>query len=308
LTDARTHAAPEQMGTRKELGLAAFVVIAPLVALGAALVLWISGVAPSALDVAMLSLGALLTLAGVEIGFHRYFAHRSFDAHPALVWLLGVFGSSAMLGPVIWWVATHRRHHAYTDRAGDPHSPHWPYAGLRGVWHAHAGWLFRPAHTAMSLSAGEMRDLWKSARTVGIQRSYLLSGAGGIALPCGIGLVCDGARGALTGLLWGGLVRLFLVSHVVWAVNSLGHLSGSAARLPRSGQAKNNAWLIVPALGGGLHANHHDAPRAYTTRHAGSQIDLGGALLWLLARVGLVWNLKRSGVQPDDDTAEETSR
>jgi stearoyl-CoA desaturase (delta-9 desaturase) len=283
----------------REQGLAAFVVVVPALALAAALALWMAGVAPSVVDLAVLAAGALATLLGVEVGFHRYFAHRSFDAHPALAWLLGALGSSAFLGPVIWWVATHRRHHACTDRDGDPHSPHWPHAGLRGLWHAHAGWLFRSAHTAMSVSAGDMRDLWKSPRTVELQRQYLLWGALGLALPSLIGLARAGARGALLGLLWGGLTRLFVVSHIVWAINSVGHRVGARARLPRSGQARNNVALALLALGGGLHANHHDAPRAYTTRQAWWQPDAGGALLWLLARLGLVANLKRSGL-PDE--------
>jgi stearoyl-CoA desaturase (delta-9 desaturase) len=200
----------------------------------------------------------------------------------------------------MWWVAIHRRHHAYTDREGDPHSPHWPYAGARGLWHAHVGWLFRPMHTGMSISAGEMRDLWKTPRTVAVHRSYLVWGALGLALPTAIGFL-DGDW--LGGLVWGGFARLLVVSHAVWAVNSLGHARGQPARLARSGRARNNHWLILPTLGGGLHANHHDAPRAYTTRTGRGQVDPGGALIVVLARLGLVKNIKRSGLRDERERA-----
>jgi stearoyl-CoA desaturase (delta-9 desaturase) len=287
--------------------LAAFVVVAPALALVAALSLWAAGLAPSRADLTMLAVGALLGMIGVELGYHRYFAHRAFEARATFAWLLGALGSSAFLGPVIWWVAIHRRHHASTDREGDPHSPHWPWSGARGIWHAHAGWLFRPAHTAMSISAGEVKDLWSSPRTVAVHRSYLAWGALGLLVPAAIGLVSDGHW--LRGLLWGGGVRLFVVSHAVWAVNSLGHSRGAPARLPRSGQARNNLWLVLPALGGGLHANHHDAPRAYTTRAGGWQLDPGGALLWILERIGVVSELKRSGLRRSDgDVSQEVSQ
>jgi stearoyl-CoA desaturase (delta-9 desaturase) len=307
LTDAPETIGPpprQPTGARRERWLAAFVVVVPALALVAALGRWAAGAAPSVTDLAVLAAGSFATLFGVELGFHRYYAHRAFDAHPALAWLLGALGSSAFLGPLLWWVATHRRHHASTDRPGDPHSPHWPHAGLRGLLHAHVGWLFRPAHTAMSLSAGDVKDLWKSPRTVAISRHYLLYGALGLAVPSLIGLCGGGARGALDGLLWGGLVRLFLVSQVVWAINSIGHSAGAPARLARSGQARNNFWLALLALGGGLHANHHDAPRAYTTRQAWWQPDAGGVLLWLLARLGVVDNLRRSRPRAGDNDLE----
>jgi stearoyl-CoA desaturase (delta-9 desaturase) len=273
--------------------LAAFVVIVPPLGIAVALA---RGLTPSLGDGILLLVGSVLGMVGVELGYHRCFGHRAFEPHPALAWLLGILGSSALLGPVMWWVAIHRRHHAYTDREGDPHSPHWPFSGARGLWHAHAGWLFRSTHTAMSISAGEMRDLWKNPRTVALHRSYLLWGTLGLALPATIG--------GLPGLVWGGFARLLVVSHAVWAINSLGHARGGRARLARAGQARNNAWLMLPTLGGGLHANHHDAPRAFTTRAGRGQIDPGGALIVLLARLGLVKNLKRSGLR---DEAEETA-
>jgi stearoyl-CoA desaturase (Delta-9 desaturase) len=115
----------------------------------------------------------------------------------------------------------------------------------------------------------------------------------GLVIPTLIGFVVGGFRGALTGFLWGGMVRIFLVSHITWTVNSLGHLRGERAQLPHSGQARNSFWLALPALGGGNHANHHDAPRVYTTRVRWWQIDLGAAMLRLLAALGLVTDLKQ---------------
>jgi stearoyl-CoA desaturase (delta-9 desaturase) len=272
--------------------LATFVVFAPAVALIAGSVLWVDGVAPSRTDLIVLAVGTLATMTGVELGYHRYFAHRAFTARPTLVWLLGALGSSAFLGPVMWWVTTHRRHHSVTDREGDPHSPHWPFSGTRGMVHAHAGWLFRPEYTSMSVSAGEVKDLWQSSRTIALHRTYLVWGVIGLAIPTLIGFAAGGPRGALTGFLWGGMVRVFLVSHIVWAVNSFGHLLGGRAQLAHSGQARNSMWLALPAFGGGNHANHHDSPRVYTTRVHWWQIDVGGALLRVLSVFGLASDLK----------------
>ncbi|BBX46104.1 acyl-CoA desaturase [Mycobacterium cookii] len=277
----------------RERVLAAFVVVAPAIALITATALWANGIGPSRTDLIVLAVGTLATMAGVELGYHRYFAHRAFTAAPVLVWLLGGLGSSAFLGPVMWWATTHRRHHSVTDREGDPHSPHWPHGGTRGFVHAHAGWLFHSEYTGMTVTAGEVKDLWQNSRTITLHRTYLVWGALGLAIPTLIGFAAGGARGALTGFLWGGMVRLFLVSHLVWAVNSFGHLLGGPARLAHSGQARNSVWLALPAFGGGNHANHHDAPRVYTTRVRWWQIDIGGMLLRGLSMLGLVSDLKR---------------
>jgi stearoyl-CoA desaturase (Delta-9 desaturase) len=277
----------------RDRALASFVVVAPAVALAVAVVLWANGIGPSHTDLIVLAVGTLATMAGVELGYHRYFTHRSFSAQPALVWLLGALGSSAFLGPVMWWVSTHRRHHAVTDREGDPHSPHWPHSGTRGFLHAHVGWLFRPEYTAMTISAGEVKDLWQSPRTIRLHRTYLVWGALGLVIPALIGFAFGGSRGALTGFLWGGMVRIFIVSHSIWAVNSFGHLRGGRARFPHSGQARNVTWLALSALGAGNHANHHDSPRAFTTRVQWWQIDLGAALLRVLLALRLVSDLKQ---------------
>lgn len=273
--------------------LAAFVVFAPAGAVIAAVALWYSGIAPSATDLIVFAVGAAATMAGVELGFHRYFAHRSFTARPALVWVLGALGSSAFLGPVMWWVAMHRRHHAVTDREGDPHSPQWPFTGVHGLVHAHVGWLFQPDYTAMTITAGEVKDLWQNPRTISLHRTYLWWGVLGLVIPALIGFAVDGPRGALTGFLWGGMTRVFVVSHTIWAVNSFGHAFGGRAQLPHSGHARNSLWLALPSFGGGNHANHHDSPRAYTSRVRWWQIDVGGALLRVLSVFGLASDLKQ---------------
>jgi len=278
---------------KRGYALAAFAVFGPAIAVVAAVVLWFYGIAPTPTDLIVFAIGTVATTAGVELGFHRYFAHRAFTARPALAWVLGGLGSSAFLGPVMWWVAMHRRHHAITDREGDPHSPHWPFTGARGLVHAHAGWLFSPEHTVMTVSARDVKDLWQNPRAMALHRSYLWWGLAGLAVPALIGVAAGGPWGALTGFLWGGMIRLFVVSHLTWTVNSLGHSLGSRARLPHSGQARNNIWLAVPSLGGGNHGNHHDAPRAYSTRLHWWQVDIGGALLRGLALCGLASDLKR---------------
>src|ERR1035441_9347447 len=144
----------------------------------------------------------------------------------------------------------------------------------------------------MSVSAGEVKDLWQSSRTIALHRTYLVWGVIGLAIPTLIGFAAGGPRGALTGFLWGGMVRVFLVSHIVWAVNSFGHLLGGRAQLAHSGQARNSMWLALPAFGGGNHANHHDSPRVYTTRVHWWQIDVGGALLRVLSVFGLASDLQ----------------
>jgi stearoyl-CoA desaturase (Delta-9 desaturase) len=145
----------------------------------------------------------------------------------------------------------------------------------------------------MTVTAGEVKDLWQSPRTIAIHRSYLTWAVLGLVIPTLIGVAVDGPWGALTGFLWGGMVRIFLVSHTTWAVNSLGHARGERSRLPHSGQARNGFWLALPSLGGGNHANHHDAPRVYTTRVRWWQVDLGGSALRVLSALGLVSDLKQ---------------
>ncbi len=182
LVEVHRHETGRSSMTR-DRALAAFVVIAPAIAVVAAVMLSAFGIGPSVTDLVVLAVGTLATMAGVELGFHRYFAHRAFTAAPALVWLLGALGSSAFLGPVMWWVTTHRRHHSVTDREGDPHSPHWPYSGTRGFLHAHAGWLFRPEYTGMTVTAGEVKDLWQSPRTIALHRTLSGVGRAGIGDP-----------------------------------------------------------------------------------------------------------------------------
>jgi stearoyl-CoA desaturase (delta-9 desaturase) len=267
--------------------MALFVLLVPALAVVSAGAAWRAGLRPATADWVVFGACTSATMVGAEVGYHRYFTHRSFKARPALEWLLGVLGSATFLGPVIWWAATHRRHHLHTDVEGDPHSPHWPYRGGRGLWHAHAGWVLDPEHTRMALPAQQLNDLTRNPRIVAINRRYLLLASTMIALPAVAGLIGGGTRGLLVGLLWGGLVRIFIVSHLVWAINSLGHSMGARARESTSGDARNNLWLVLVTAGGGWHANHHDRPAHYTTSSAWWQIDPGAFVIRGLKRLGL---------------------
>src|SRR5690606_10816548 len=152
----------------------------------------------------------LTTAVGVEVGFHRYFAHRSFDARPALRWLLAALGCMAGQGSVVFWAGVHRRHHACADAPGDPHSPHLHGSGLggrlRGLWHAHLGWLLCGDDYRASANAV---DLLKDPIVYGVSRRYAAWVAAGLAIPALAGAAIEpGWFGALQGLLWGGFVRI----------------------------------------------------------------------------------------------------
>ncbi len=265
----------EAARARKEARLARFVLWVPALAVVAAAIAWALGVRPGRADWIVFGALLFLTMLGVEVGYHRYFTHRSFTARAPLEWCLAILGSSAFLGPVIWWAATHRRHYLHTDGDDDPHSPH----RGRGLWDAHAGWLLDPERTRMTVSASQVKDLYANRRILACNRHYLLCASSLLALAALLGLLFGGARGLLVGLLWGGLTRIFVVSHLVWAVNSLGHRFGARARQATSGEARNLLWLVFPTLGGGWHANHHDRPSRFSTSAAWWQLDPGA---WII--------------------------
>jgi fatty-acid desaturase/acyl carrier protein len=209
----------------------------------------------------------LASAIGVEIGFHRYFTHRAFKCGPTLRLVLAAFGSMAGEGPVLFWAATHRRHHSHSDTDQDPHGPNQP--GFAGFWRAHVGWLFEP----QPQDAGRyVPDLIRDRTTSLANRFYLLWFTLGLALPTAIGFAFDAGRGALEGLLWGGMVRIFVAHQATWGINSMCHLFG--ARPYETHDDSRNFWpLVLPTLGGAWHNNHHAFPRvgraAAGPNHAG---------------------------------------
>jgi stearoyl-CoA desaturase (delta-9 desaturase) len=283
----------ENRAARRQARVALVMVVAPLLGLVAAIVLaWGRGV--GLVDVALLASFYVLGVVGVEVGLHRYFAHRAFEAAGPVRVALAVLGSMAAQGPIHFWVAVHRRHHAHSDRAGDPHSPHGEDLGprelLKGLWHAHVGWLFAGDVTDPGRYAP---DILRDRLILGISRLYVLWLLLGLALPALIGGCATRSWwGALSGFLWGGLVRTFLVHHATWSVNSLCHMFGSRP-FPTRDRSTNIPWLALPSLGGSWHNNHHAFPTAASTSVAWWQLDPCGWLIGWLERLGWVWNVRR---------------
>ncbi len=236
-------------------------------------------------------------LIGVEVGFHRHFAHRSFKAHPAVRAVLAILGSMAFQGPVIWWAATHRRHHNFSDMPGDPHSPHLFGRGIlafvRGQIHAHLGWLFVPESTRAVGWDRYAQDLYRDRAIFKIHTSYFYWLMLGLIVPAIIGgIVYWSLTGILLGFLWGGLVRIFIMNHLFyWCINSITHTFGT--RPFKSGdQSTNNIWLAIPTLGQSWHNNHHAFPSSAIMKLKWWELDLGGLVINLLKKTGLVWDVK----------------
>lgn len=267
-------------------------VVAPFLGLVAAFILlW--GWGFSWVDLGLLVGMYTLTGLGITVGYHRLFTHRSFESSRVVQFFLSVFGSMALQGPLLRWVAMHRRHHQYSDQHNDPHSPHHFGTGvlgvLRGLWHAHLGWVFRP----------DPPDLWHYVKD--LQQSRFLRGTSalcplwvalGLLIPAALGGLLTGSwMGALLGLLWGGLARIFLVHHVTWSVNSVCHLWGS--RPYRSNdQSRNNFLVGVLALGEGWHNNHHAFPTSARHGLHWWQIDVSYWVIRALALLGLAWKVR----------------
>jgi stearoyl-CoA desaturase (delta-9 desaturase) len=246
---------------------------------------------------------------GITVGFHRLFAHRSFDARPPVRATFAVLGSMAMQGPIIRWVANHRTHHAHPDKEGDPHSPHLSsYTGIRGaiagLYHAHVGWIFTPDRPAEERYA---KDLLNDRLIAFIDRTSLVWVLGGLALPFGIGYAISGTlRGALLAMLWGGPVRIFLVHHATFAINSLCHFMGSR-RFATSDHSRNLVWLAPVTFGESWHNNHHAFPNSAFHGLRRWELDLGGLVIRGLERLGLASNVTRISPQRQLAKAERRS-
>jgi stearoyl-CoA desaturase (delta-9 desaturase) len=244
-------------------------------------------------DLALLAVTYLLTAVGITVGFHRLLTHRAFQTHAWLERVFAVLGSLSVQGSVLDWVADHRTHHAHTDRAGDPHSPHVGHgSGLAGLWHAHTGWLFETQGQADWKRYAS--ELYEDPVMRSIARSFPLLAGLSLLVPTLAGFALHGftATGALRGLVWGGLVRIFLVHHVTWSVNSICHFFGSR-RFDVDDQSTNVGWLAVLSLGESWHHNHHAFPRSAHHGLRRWEIDPSGLIITALERVGLAWNVVR---------------
>jgi stearoyl-CoA desaturase (Delta-9 desaturase) len=226
-------------------------------------------------DLALLAILYSLVAFGVTIGFHRMLTHRSFRPHPVVKLILLVLGSMSWEGSALVWAATHIKHHAHSDREGDPHSP------VEGFFHAHTGWLLRDNMADPNVYC---RNLVKDPIVVFVSRTFYLWAALSLVIPFLIG--------GWTGLLWGGLVRIFLTHHVTWSVNSVCHTFGK--REFETNDRSRNEWLVgLLGFGEGWHNNHHAFPRSAFHGLHWWQFDLSGYVIWTLERLGLAREVYR---------------
>jgi stearoyl-CoA desaturase (delta-9 desaturase) len=242
-----------------------------------------------------------LTCGGVTVGFHRGFTHRSFKPNRATKIALAVRGSMAIQGPVVRWVADHRKHHKFSDKDGDPHSP-WKYGDTvgalwKGLWHAHMGWLFDEEQTPQHKFAP---DLIQDRDIVVVSRLFWLWTLVSLLLPPLIGgLVTMSWQGALTAFFWGSLVRVSLLHHVTWSINSICHTVGERPFLSRD-KSGNVWWLAVLSMGESWHNLHHAEPTSARHGVLRGQVDSSARIIWLLEKAGWVSDVR----WPDPERVE----
>ena len=256
-------------------------------------------------DLLVLGITYLFTGMGITVGFHRLFTHRSFETTRALRVAFAVLGSMAVEGPLLEWVSTHRKHHRYSDRSGDPHSPHAERApgwrgALRGLAHAHVGWMFRGQDVANPRRYA--KDLLADRDLRFISRAFPLWVLASLALPFGLGVALTGSLlGGLTGLLWGGAVRIFLLHHATFSINSLCHFFGRRS-FTTGDESRNLAWLAPITFGEAWHNNHHAFPTSARHGLGRLQPDPGAWLIGGLERCRLAWSVVR--VRPEHQRAK----
>jgi stearoyl-CoA desaturase (delta-9 desaturase) len=244
-------------------------------------------------DLAVLAIMYVLTGYGVTLGFHRLLTHRSFQTYKPVEYALAAIGSMAVQGPVMTWVADHRKHHAHTDKEGDPHSPHGHGGGIKGalsgLWYAHMGWLFDRAGEAAPERYA--KDLVEDRGMRLIQKSFLVFVIAGFLLPFGLGFALGGTLAdGLTGALWGGAVRIFLLHHVTWSINSVCHFFGTR-RFAVDDESTNVFWLSLLSFGESWHHNHHAFPRSAVHGLKWWEVDPTAWMVRAMKRTKLAWNV-----------------
>jgi stearoyl-CoA desaturase (delta-9 desaturase) len=261
---------------------------------------------PTTVDLMLFLSLWLVTGLGLTVGYHRLFSHRAFDTSPWMASLLLVMGSMAARGPMVSWVAMHRRHHECADHDGDMHSP--VAAGdtlrerLRAWAHSHLTWMV--AHDYPD-TAHYVPDLIRNRDLMRQNRRYYAWVALGLVLPAAIGgLIMQSFIGALTGFLWGGVVRMFVVEQSMSAVNSFLHLFGSRPFDVTDDNSRNSAAVSLFTWGEGWHNNHHAFPNSASFGLTWYRYDIGYWFIGLLRRLGLVWNVR---VPTDDKIARRNS-
>jgi len=282
-----------------ELRISAAARIATLIAvivpflgfLMAAILLW--NWAVTWVDIGLLAGMYIFTALGITVGFHRLFTHRSFETNGVVQFILAALGSMAVQGSVIKWVAIHRRHHQMSDTPDDPHSPIHSGRGvlgmMRGFWHAHIGWAFKPDPADLTRY---VKDLRQNAAIRVASAMFPVWIIVGLLIPAVLGGLLTGTwTGALLGLLWGGPVRIFLVHHVTWSVNSVCHMWGRRP-YPQTDHSRNNFLFGLLAMGEGWHNNHHAFPTSARHGLRWWQFDISYYVIRLLGFFGLAWKVR----------------
>jgi stearoyl-CoA desaturase (delta-9 desaturase) len=230
-----------------------------------------------------------VTLLGITVGFHRLFTHKSYKPNRGLKIAIAVAGSMAIQGPLVRWVADHRKHHKFSDRDGDPHSP-WKYgtsigALSKGLLHAHMGWLFDEEQTNQRKYAP---DLLKDPDLVRISKNFWAFVLISMLLPAALGgLITWSWQGALTAFFWGSLVRVGVLHHVTWSINSICHAIGNRPFVSRDKSA-NVWWLAIPSGGESWHNLHHADPTCARHGVLRGQVDMSARLIWMFEKAGWV--------------------
>jgi stearoyl-CoA desaturase (delta-9 desaturase) len=268
------------------------VIVPPLGLVLAMGLLW--GIGFHWIDVMLFASMYVLCAFGTTIGFHRFFTHRGFETRAPVKALLAILGCMTMQGPVTQWVTDHRKHHALSDKPGDPHSPHGhgdgPLGALRGFVHAHVGWMFRNLGMEQGREYG--RDLYEDRLVRTIDRMYLLWVVLTLGIPFAIGYAVGGTwRAGVEGLLWGGLIRIAAYQHATFSVNSICHMFGRQDYRSRD-EARNNWIVALLVFGEGWHNNHHAFPASARHGLQRWQLDMSWWVIRGLEKAGLAWNVK----------------
>jgi stearoyl-CoA desaturase (delta-9 desaturase) len=289
---ASTTAEAREADHRYERFIALITIITPFLAFGLAVgLLWGRGI--SLLDLGLCLVMYAFTMIGITMGYHRLFTHRSFKCVAAVRAALCIAGSMAAQGPVFLWTAYHRRHHSCSDAAGDPHSPHLGGVGLigtiRGWWHSHVGWML--SHVPENYFK-LVPDLIRDRLVVRLNRWYFVWVFAGLLLPAIAGGLISGTFfGFFSGFLWGGLVRVFLVHHSTWSINSVCHFWGSAP-YQTDDESRNNLVCAALTFGEGWHNNHHAFPTSARHGLRWWQFDLIYIMIRFMEMFRLAWEVK----------------
>ncbi|HEV2293918.1 MAG TPA: fatty acid desaturase [Tepidisphaeraceae bacterium] len=283
-------------------------VVLPIVGLALAIAfLWGRGI--TWLELGLFIAMYVVTAGGITVGYHRLFTHSSFDTPKWIRALFAIAGSMAVQGPVLTWVAVHRKHHQHSDQEEDPHSPHAHGGGvigmLKGMWHAHLGWVFEPKPHGL---ARYVKDLIDDRTVLVVDKLFPVWVALGLALPAVIaGIVTQSWTGALLGFIWGGLVRVFMVHHVTWSINSVCHVWGTRP-FKSHDQSTNNLVFGMLALGEGWHNNHHAFPTSAKHGLRWYQFDASYLFIRTLSLLGLARNVRVPSKQRIESKLREAGR